>query len=97
MGSPLFVKPADKDLSRAAGQYLIASSYAPVFGILSQNGAQLFISDAVNYQDYLFELTGDFARARAFSETFGQQQQALIRESIDAVNRMYLYEPSGGK
>ena len=91
VGTALFTGRSEERPARAAGSYLIASSYAPVYGILSKNGTEYFISDAVNYKDSLFELHGNSQRQLSFSETFGQAQHALIRESVKAVNGFYGY------
>ena len=90
-GSSLFSNAGDKDRDRATERYLISSSYAPVYGMLSRNGSELFISDAVNFKDYLFDLSGEVPHRRLFGETLRQQQQSFIRESIDAINQSYHY------
>jgi hypothetical protein len=91
VGETLFTKQPGERPARATGSYLTESSYGPVYGILSKNGTELFISDAVNYKDALFELHGNSQRQVPFSETFAEREQGLIRESVKAVNRFYGY------
>ena len=58
-GRPLFTDtPAEQEAYRR-GQYLLASSYAPVYGILGGDGDTLFIVDAVNRKNYFYNLLTD--------------------------------------
>ena len=59
MGTSLFVDPS-ADLSwRRRESYLIASSYGPVFGLLSQNGRRLYVADGVESREYAYDLHPD--------------------------------------
>ena len=58
-GRPLFTRTIEEQESYFRSQYLIASSYAPVYGILGQNGETLFIVDAVNKRNYFYNLSSD--------------------------------------
>jgi arylsulfatase A-like enzyme len=88
-GRPLFTEtPAERQRDPGAS-YLLASSYAAVYGMLSQNGRQFYIADGVNYQNHLFELSGLGAESRSFSAHFQQEQERLIRDQITAIGRFY--------
>ena len=96
VGSSLFTNAADQDAGREAGRYLITSSYAPVYGMLSRNGTELYISDAVNFKDYLFDLRGETPHDRPLGDATRQQQRGFIRESINAINQLYRFNSDAG-
>ncbi len=54
-GAPLCALDRDPP-ARHAGPQLLASSYGPVYGLLEQGGAQLFIADGVNLAEDAFSL-----------------------------------------
>jgi len=96
-GRPLFVTP-DADLSwRRREQFLLASSYGAVYARLQQNGRRMYVVDAVDGRDYLFEMEGAAATpgrqlevTRATAET-GRQ---FIRAGVDAIAALYRYKTS---
>jgi hypothetical protein len=75
---------------RADGNFLVASSYGPVYGILGGNGRSLYIADAVNYTDYLFDLAG---YPKASPPALGDEQRAayreLVRASVDSIHAFF--------
>ncbi|MBM3774758.1 MAG: hypothetical protein FJW37_06285, partial [Acidobacteria bacterium] len=82
-GRPLFTKKLDEQAPYLRKHYLIASSYGPVYGLLSDQGRSLYIVDAVNYRGSFHRL-GPGARQRSAAEYEG-----LIREEIGAINRFW--------
>jgi arylsulfatase A-like enzyme len=58
-GRPLFTRTMQEQQPYFRPDYLIASSYAPVYGLLADNGGSLFIVDAVNEQHYFYNLSDD--------------------------------------
>jgi len=94
-GRPLFTEtPAERQRDSQAS-YLLASSYGAVYGILSGRGRQLYVADGVNYQNYLFSLSGVTAEAEPFSAAFQREQDEQIRRGILAINRFYHFGESG--
>jgi len=59
LGRPLFTETQAERQAYLRKDYLLASSYAPVYGILGQNANSLFIADAVNRRGYFFDLVRD--------------------------------------
>jgi arylsulfatase A-like enzyme len=59
LGRPLFTETQAERQAYLRKDYLLASSYAPVYGILGQNGNSLFIVDAVNRRGYFYDLVRD--------------------------------------
>jgi hypothetical protein len=75
---------------RADGNFLVASSYGPVYGILGGNGRSLYIADAVNYTDDLYDLTGyPKAPPPALSDEQRAAYRELVRESVDSIHTFY--------
>jgi arylsulfatase A-like enzyme len=58
-GRPLFTDTLAEQQAYRRGKYLLASSYAPVYGILGGDGDTLFIVDAVNRKNYFYNLLTD--------------------------------------
>jgi arylsulfatase A-like enzyme len=59
LGRPLFTTTQAEQQLYLRKNYLLASSYAPVYGILGKNGNSLFIVDAVNKRSYFYDLVQD--------------------------------------
>ncbi len=91
-GRALFAEHA-KDLpaaERVDGNFLVASSYGPVYGILGGNGRSLYIADSVNYTEYLFDLTSDAkAPAPALSDEQRAAYRELIRAAVEEIHAFY--------
>ena len=90
LGRPLFTHTLDEQRPYEQDAYLVASSYAPVYGELTQNGRYLYIVDGVSYKDYYYDLQGD-ARGASLpvTEAVRAQQRALIKQQVQAIGRFY--------
>jgi Sulfatase len=94
-GRPLFTKDRAEQAPYLRSSYLIASSYGPVYGILS-GGNLLFIADGVNYEDYLFDATaGPAGIPRPLDDTDRTEYRRDIVNDILAIDRYYGFEPPG--
>ncbi len=91
-GSPLFAKTPAERIRDSQASYLLASSYAAVYGILSNNGRRLYLADGVNYQHFLFDLDGASMQSRPVNPSIEQEQDALIRKGILDINGFYRFE-----
>jgi hypothetical protein len=91
-GRPLFTESADEQKSAVHNNYLIAASYAAVYGILGGYGKNLYVADAVNYKDAYYEITDDAASDTRY---VGASQQSdaeeLIRKRIQKLNTFYKF------
>jgi sulfatase-like protein len=56
-GRPLFTPPDGDSSWRWRGQFLVASSYGAVYGIVRQNGRRLDVIDAVGGRDAAYDLS----------------------------------------
>ena len=89
-GRPLFTANAAEQNGYRREDVLVASSYAPVYGILHR-GRELYVSDAVHYREYLFDLDGEGTRSRDSSATVQARYRELIRKGIGDVHRFYRF------
>ncbi|MCI0488323.1 MAG: sulfatase-like hydrolase/transferase [Blastocatellia bacterium] len=89
-GRPLFTESQQEQNAYLRENYLVASSYGAVYGILSNNGRRLYISDGVNYKDYYYDLEDDPAGTRnRVSSSIKAENEQLIRDHITAINRFF--------
>jgi hypothetical protein len=91
-GRPLFTDTSGERFRYLRDSYLIVSSYAPVYGLLTQNGRSLYIADGVNFRDYSYALNdkGTHLEASADdSQRAGSQNQ--IREKVKAISAFYKF------
>ncbi len=93
-GRPLFTESEQEQTAYLKPWYLITSSYGAVYGILSNNGRSLYISDAVNYTDYFYDLEQDPAGTRnQTNASIKIESEKLIREGIEHINELYKFDP----
>ena len=89
-GRSLFTRRADERRDYVSADHLVASSYGPVYGLISDRGRSLYILDAVNYRDYLYDLTTE---SHTISLEIGTDQRrtarATIRRMIEELNDWY--------
>lgn len=94
-GRPLFTQTREEQAGAVRSEYLIASSYAPVYGILGDDGRSLFIVDAVNRRNYFYNLTNDpeGVHNRVTPQIF-EQNESVIRQGVTLIDRFYGYTPA---
>ena len=101
-GKPLFTLTQKEQENYQTRSYMVASSYGPSYGILSDNGRALFISDAANSKDYFFNLDDDpEGKRNLVTGEARAENEKLIRRYVQAINSFYSFDPdqseSGGK
>ena len=90
LGRPLFTVSLEEQKPYLRDSYLVVSSYAPVYGLLSENGRLLYIADGVNYRDYAYELSPDGSSSE--TSLSGEQRaewQKDIQQQVKAISRFY--------
>ncbi len=89
-GKPLFTDRPEERAPYLQESYLVVSSYGPVYGILRQNGRYLYIADAVNFQEYFYDLMVDPAgSANRIGAAPRAEFEQLIRDNIVAINKFH--------
>jgi hypothetical protein len=70
--------------------YLLASSYAPVYGLLMSNGHLLYVADGVNYTDAAYEIGSDGSNAQiAVTSELRKRGQQGISDQVNEVAHFY--------
>ena len=93
LGKPLFAEKREELFSYKHDNYLVSSSYAAVYGILSGEGRYLYTADAVNLKDSWFDLSEDQPSARAVTTSMRATYEKMIREKIELISRLYKFTP----
>jgi len=89
-GRPLFTETQREQAAFQRERYLLASSYAPVYGILGGDGKSLFIVDAVNQKNYFYDLLADPEGVHnRVTPRIRDENEALIREQLGMIDRLY--------
>jgi len=92
-GKPLFTETTEEQALWHQDNYMIAASYAAVYGILSGEGKSLFVADGVNEQDSYWEMDNKTGHSTFASGRAQEKGQKLIREGITSINELYKFRP----
>ena len=89
-GRPLFVAP-DEDVSWVRReQFLLASSYGPVYGMLRRNSRELAVVDALDGRERMFDLSKTVAgEPLAMTPATTAENRARIRHQIETLAALY--------
>jgi hypothetical protein len=87
-GKPLFAADAASLAAQRRDDWLMVASYAPIYGILHR-GHELYVSDAVQYREFLYGLSGVSSQAMPLAPTTRRAYQDLIRRDIQALRAYY--------
>ena len=93
LGKPIFVEKREELFAYKHDNYLVSSSYAAVYGILSGEGRYLYTADAVNLKDSWFDLAEAQPSARAVTTSMRSTYEKMIREKIELISRFYKFTP----
>lgn len=97
-GRPLFTATPGEDQRYLRSSYLAASSYGPVYGLLENSGHSLYVADAVEYTDRLYQWKDDGSVSNAaVTQEIRADRQQKIRDAVNAVNRFYGFDGSAPK
>jgi hypothetical protein len=81
--------------SRRTRPYLVASSYGPVYGLLSDNGRALYIIDGVNTAEHRYDLReGQNGEATIATEAERASAAGALRTQVSEIARFYGVEPA---
>jgi hypothetical protein len=94
LGRPLFTEELREQKPYIRGDYLVASSYGPVYGILAENGRRLYVADAINFRDTVYEIGSEgTGTSRDPDSGESRRAHALLREKIQAIADQYGFAP----
>ena len=95
-GKSLFVEDESERKAGKYDNYLIASSYAAVYGVLTGDGLSLNVADGVSYKDYGFNMSSDQPDSNTLAGSAKTSNEELIRKKILVLDRLYGFTPSDG-
>ncbi|MGC2209579.1 MAG: sulfatase-like hydrolase/transferase [Candidatus Korobacteraceae bacterium] len=87
-GRPLFTESSEEAGPYVRDSYLIASSYAPIYAVLSNGGRSLYVVDGIEYNDYLYDMT-EPGQARTVMPEVRANGQRILRDSIQDIANFY--------
>jgi arylsulfatase A-like enzyme len=94
LGRPLFTETAAEQEIYRRPSYLLVSSYAPVYGVLAENGRCLFMADAVNHKGYFYDLAQDPAGTRNQIDAMRWNEgQKEIERQLSLLDQAYGIRP----
>ncbi|HEY6348669.1 MAG TPA: sulfatase-like hydrolase/transferase [Candidatus Angelobacter sp.] len=89
-GRPLFTAIPDEARRYLRSSYLVASSYGPVYGLLENSGHSLYVADAVEYTDHLYQWKDDGSPGSGvITPEIRADRQQKIRDAVNEVNGFY--------
>lgn len=92
-GRPLFTATIEEQKVYLQDYYLVTSSYGAVYGLLSKDAASLYIADAVNFQDYYYDLTNDpKGTINQVNSLIKKENEQLIRKHVEEINNFYKFK-----
>jgi hypothetical protein len=87
-GRPLFTERPEEVTPYLRSQYIVASSYGPVYAVISDAGRSLYIADGVSNRDYAFDLTtGPGGTSHDVTDAVRTAGVKAIREMIGNMDR----------
>jgi len=93
LGKPLFAEHREELYAYRHDNYLVSSSYAAVYGILSGEGRFLYTADAVNLKESWFDLSEAQPSARSATSSMRVTYEKMICEKIELISRLYKFPP----
>jgi hypothetical protein len=91
-GRPLITKQ-DEAGQPPSSDYLLASSYGAVYGLLTENGCNLYIVDAVNRRDFKYDLSNLSPRRVGITAEERDAKRQVIRSQVAELARLYHFSP----
>lgn len=91
-GRPLFTETPEERRIRQ-DHWLVASSYGPVYGLLSRNGEKLYIADGVSFKEYYFDFNRDpeGTTAARLPTEMKERYDRILRQEIAVLNEFYRF------
>jgi hypothetical protein len=97
VGRSLFVAPESAAANaawRRGEQFLVASSYGAIYGILRQNGERLYVVDAEDGRDYAYDFgIGLLGHRVAVTQAMTDDYRRTIAQQLADLAALYRYQP----
>jgi hypothetical protein len=98
---PLFGRPlyaaaapaATPRCSRRDDDFLLASSYGAVYGVVSRNGRRMYVVDTLEGREYVAEMSGPVDRLSEAAPDDVAAGRNRVRRDIDRLSALYHFQP----
>ena len=92
-GKPLFSASREEAAAYVHKDYLVASSYGPVYGLLGDNGRTLFVANAVEGTNQYFDLAKDpGAVVNHIDDQLLTTEQQRLRTQVQQIADLYHFQ-----
>lgn len=89
-GRPLFTATPEEVAGYLRSSYVVASSYGPVYGLLQNAGHSLYVADAVEYDDHLYDWDeGKPVSTDTVTPEIREDRQKQIQDYVSEIARFY--------
>ncbi|HEY2171527.1 MAG TPA: sulfatase-like hydrolase/transferase, partial [Candidatus Angelobacter sp.] len=93
LGRPMITETSAESLQYERPSYLVAASYAPNYGILSDNGRTLFAFDDYKHEEALYDLTADpHGDHNLITPQVAQADDKEIRSHLAQIAKAYNFQ-----
>ena len=93
LGRPMITETSGESLQYERPSYLVAASYAPNYGILSDNGRMLFAFDDYKHQEALYDLSKDpYGDHNLITPQVAQADDREIRSHLAKIAKAYNFQ-----
>jgi phosphoglycerol transferase MdoB-like AlkP superfamily enzyme len=91
-GRPLFTTTKAEAEQYRRDQYLVASSYGPIYGLLGNNGKNLFVANAIKGTNKYFDLTTDpEGGINRINQKILAADQKIVHDDVQDIANLYRY------
>ena len=93
LGRPLFTADKAEHDAYLRDDYLVVSSYGPVYGLLSQNGQRLFVDNEVEGNRQYFDLEADpWGKNNLITAELARANGVILRQRVQAIADEYHFQ-----
>ena len=94
-GKPLFTETKEEAAQYEQPSYLLVSSYTPVYAILQGDGRTLFVANASDQREYLFDLSPNSKAAeKTLTPELTSHYESLIESDVKKIAIFYSFTAS---
>jgi hypothetical protein len=93
LGRPMITETSAESVQYERPSYLVAASYAPNYGILSDNGRMLFAFDDYKHEEALYDLSADpHGDRNLITPQVAQADDNEIRDHLAQIAKAYNFQ-----
>src|SRR5262249_13554552 len=90
-GRSLFADADGQIRARRADDFLVASSYGAVYGVVRQNGNRMYVADTIEGRELLVDMSGAVPQSIDLTPDVIAAHRDLVRREIDRLSALYRF------